>query len=498
MHNFKFTLRPVTFILALVLLQGIVQAQTMSQDTAKTLRVSGYIQTQFQYTNSVDSVSMITYSAGTFPRYVNNRFSIRRGRLRFDYQKKEFGGAFSFDVTERGFSVKDAYFKATDPWVGMFSLQTGVFARPFGNEIALSSRLRESPERARITQTLFPDIRDLGAMLTIQHPDSNCNWLKLQAGIFNGNGSALESDNIKDIVGRLSISSPFDSDVFDFEVGVSHYNGGFSHKYNIDGNALNYRYIYKLEQAEDTVKAFTQDLSLMEIDSLVTLGDRSMDAGVKVDRIYYAVDAQASVNAPWGKLAVRGTYMWGEQPVQVNNFGDIYTLHSHSPTGPFLGVSWPKYVSPQPYDPFHVKYTSAPHHTMIRNFNGGFLYVTQDIAKTGVQVVFKYDFYDPNTDIEGTEINDHLYHSTPGDTNSIMIPRLVSPADIKYTTMGFGVNWQVTEQFKVMAYYDRVRNELTDLPPFDDSFISQGKYPNEGWQNDQMDDVFTLRLQYTF
>ena len=54
--------------------------------------------------------------------------------------------------------------------------------------------LRESPERGRMSQLIFPNERDLGAMLTIQGPKlSNWNWLKLEAGLFNGTGAPIRT-----------------------------------------------------------------------------------------------------------------------------------------------------------------------------------------------------------------------------------------------------------------------------------------------------------------
>ncbi len=93
---------------------------------------------------------------------------IRRGRVKFAYEGKLSQFVLQIDATEKGVALKDAYINFKDPWLQMFTLQAGVFDRPFGFEVHYSSSMRESPERARITQTLFPQERDLGAMLTIQ------------------------------------------------------------------------------------------------------------------------------------------------------------------------------------------------------------------------------------------------------------------------------------------------------------------------------------------
>ena len=88
--------------------------------------------------------------------------------------------------TEKGVILKDAYIDVKEPWLRTFGLQAGVFNRPFGLEIELSSSVRETPERSYIFPMLFPDERDFGAMLVIRAPeDSPWHIVGLQAGIFS-------------------------------------------------------------------------------------------------------------------------------------------------------------------------------------------------------------------------------------------------------------------------------------------------------------------------
>src|SRR5688572_25832917 len=46
------------------------------------IRLGGYIQPQYQVASEEGAK---TYSGGDFPEYSNNRFMLRRGRIRFDY-----------------------------------------------------------------------------------------------------------------------------------------------------------------------------------------------------------------------------------------------------------------------------------------------------------------------------------------------------------------------------------------------------------------------------
>ena len=155
-------------------LAASVSAIRQELDVLKRIKVSGYVQAQFQYG---DSTGAAAYSGGAFGAGVDKRFMIRRGRVKVQYDAplndkgiSTSQYVFQFDVTERGVTIKDVYGKFTDPWIGWFSLTAGMQNRPFGFEIPYSSGLRESPERGRMSQILFPGERDLGAMLTIQGP----------------------------------------------------------------------------------------------------------------------------------------------------------------------------------------------------------------------------------------------------------------------------------------------------------------------------------------
>ena len=114
------------------------------------IQIGGYIQPQYQL---AEEKGIKTYNAGDFPRYVNNRFMLRRGRIRFDYahfnEKDEVAVqfVFQFDGTERGVFIRDFWGRIFENRWKVLSFTSGMFARPFGYEVNLSSSDRESPER---------------------------------------------------------------------------------------------------------------------------------------------------------------------------------------------------------------------------------------------------------------------------------------------------------------------------------------------------------------
>jgi hypothetical protein len=139
-----------------------------------------------------------------------------------------------------------------------------------------------------------------------------------------------------------------------------------------------------------------------------------------------------------------------------------------------------------------VKLTNKNHSTMVRNFNGGYISVTQNIMDTKHQIVIKYDWYDPNTDIAGKDI-DLLYYN---DTLEIG-KTYMSPADVKFSTIGVGWNWQMTENLKFTLFYENVKNEITSIPLYTGD-LRLGRRHSPGFDRDIKDDAITVRLQYKF
>ena len=119
------------------------------------LRIGGYIQPQFQVASAK---GVKNFEGGDFSAQVNNRFMLRRSRVRIDYihfgkdTKPGVQIVFQFDANERGFTVRDVWGRIVENKFKLFSFTTGISARPFGYEINLSSSDRDSPERGRMSQ----------------------------------------------------------------------------------------------------------------------------------------------------------------------------------------------------------------------------------------------------------------------------------------------------------------------------------------------------------
>ena len=323
------------------------QTQSIEESVIKLqkFKVSGYIQTQFQYGEKDASLKVGTPNEDFEKSF--NRVGIRRGRIKFTYEEGIASGVFQLDITEKGVGFKDVYLNLKDPWFGTSALRAGVFDRPFGYEISYSSSRRESPERSTIFQTLFPDERDLGGMLILQAAKtSTWNFLKLEAGLFAGNGIKQETDNRKDFIGHLSATKNIGSNA-NWGFGVSYYNGG--------------------------VYQGTENVYTMQNKSFV-LNDNASNKGKFAKREYFGFDGQFNIITLLGMTQLKGEYLLGTQPGGKSG--------SKSPNASTLSNT----------------------DTYIRNFCGGYVMLVQDFGTLPLSAVLKYDRYDPNTKISNNEI----------------------------------------------------------------------------------------------
>lgn len=379
-----------------------VQKLNSAMSTLQKLKITGYLQAQYQI---ADTLGAKSFAGGDFPAASDNRFMVRRGRIKFTYDAKLTKYVLQFDVSEKGLTIKDAYLNISDPFFNAFSLTAGVFNRPFGYEIPYSSSSRESPERSRFTQTLFPGERDLGAMLTFQMPKASpFNFLKIDAGFFTGNGTNPEFDKKKDFIGHIGIAKSSKSEKVKYGFGFSYYNGGVYQGKLANGRAAQ---TYELKTISDTVS-----FARIAGDSIV---------GSFHKRSYFGIDAQLTVETALGLSTLRGEYLAGKQP------GTSTSTNSTTTAVPSAN-------------------------SYLRNISGMYLYFVQSFTGTRLGVVAKYDIYDPNTDISGDQIG---LISKTGKTNA------ATAGDLKYNTLGLGIIYNFTPNVKFTAYYDMVENEIS-------------------------------------
>ena len=367
------------------------------------IRIGGYLQPQFQVASSKGAKS---YEGGDFPANVNNRFMLRRGRIRFDYINfTEHKGpsiqiVLQFDGTERGVFIRDLWGRIFENKYKYFAFTAGMFARPFGYETNLASSDRESPERGRMNQVLMKTERDMGAMLTFESrvKKNRFKYLKVDMGFFNGQGltGPGEYDSHKDFITRIALKPYPVNQKITFSAAASWLNGGL-----VQNNKFRYQ-----TQTTNSGQSFVVDSS-------------SNNIGTILPRKYYGADAQLKIKTAAGFMELRAEYIFGTQTSSLIT----------SETPPLLLIGKDGYY--------------------IREFKGAYFYILRNIFNVYHQIGLKLDFYDPNTKVNGQDIGKPI--------------NVLNATDIKYTTLGFGYINYVNENLKLVFWYARVINEKSNL-----------------------------------
>jgi hypothetical protein len=236
-------------------------------------------------------------------------------------------------------------------------------------------------------------------------------------GVFNGQGLAgpTDFDSYKDLIGRITVEPDLAHPALNLSLSFATLQGGV-----IQGT----QYVYSMGTGNDGGRGFLVDSSAGNLDGAAP-------------RRYYDLNAQLRIPHAWGTTELRAEYLWGQQPGSASTSRTAGTL----PTTP----------------------------TFRRHFDGAYFYVLQNVVSPAHQLVFKLDWYDPNTDIEGGGIG------IPGTSTGV--------ADLRYTTFGVGYVWYATANLKAVLYHDWVTNEQSQVP---------------GFEGDVKDNVLTCRLQYRF
>ena len=374
------------------------------------LSFSGYLQPQFQIAQS--NGTQAEYQGGNFGEYTNNRFRLRRGRLRADYMLLTDEGAPStyfvlqFDGTEQGVAVRDFWGRYYENKWKILAVTLGLSGRPFGNELQLSSSVREAPERGRMSQILMKTERDLGVTFTLnpRWKDAKLKNIQLDFGVYNGQGLAGpgEFDNSKDFIFRLSHKT-YAFKKFTIAGGISTLQGGLNHRLPIS---------YKMNKVNDVYR-MVKDSSAATINKVAP-------------RRYYGADIQLATNTKSWKSEFRAEILSGLQTATATTS-----------------------TTPGSY-PVDNKSEVLPFYT--RNFTGAYITFVQTLNSTDNQIILKYDYYDPNSKVSGADIS---------------AAKGLTAADVRFDTFGFGILHHFNPHFKAVLYYDVIKNESTKISGYE-------------------------------
>ncbi len=373
---------------------------TSESDLSKLTKIkfSGYIQAQFEnFENKAVNPS--------------NYFSLRRTRLKATYQATD-GVKFVLqsEMGPAGFAIKDAYVVLNDHfiksgfWANAFSLTAGKFNR-LNYEVEYSSSQREVPERSTFIRAIYPDERAIGFKLEA-NPESLP--LKLQLALFNGNDGGF--NQFGDTTGKSSknIIENKDYDNFKDIMARATYNFKLGNFGGLDIGA--HAYFGSLKS--NTNASLHGDYKTVD----------SSKVGDALKRNWFGAEFQLFADV-LGGMSLKAEYIAGKNA--------------------YLGGS--KFANGNLLPNFQ------------NNFEGYYLYFIKNIG-TKNQFAFRYDYYDPNTDIKGSDVKVISY---AGD-NSRKIGKLTSSkADLAYSTFTFAWHYYFDENIRVTLAYAIVQNEKT-------------------------------------
>ncbi|MFN0257332.1 porin [Pedobacter ureilyticus] len=378
------------------------------------IKITGYLQTQFQV---AQSPGINSWSGGDFSEHSASRFMLRRGRLKVDRVDKFSSVVFQLDGTQDGLRIMDAFIQFHNPEDKSLLFTAGLFNRPFGYSIVYSSGYRDFPERARVFQTLMPRERDLGAMISYK-PKKILPFIVAELAVVNGSGlNAKDYDSNKDIIGNFNFR--FDS------LANKKMQLGFGAS------------IYKGTVRSNTTTVFKPT------DNGFSSATDAANEDYNFRRDYYGANLQVGYKNSFGATSFKTEYIQGKQP-------------GVAASASISGLAASTSFSAQPTGNLYL-----------RNFNGYFFWLTQQILDTKLTAIVGYDVYDPNTDVDESEIGVAGSNTTAGD--------------IKFSTLGYGFTYALNGRLKLTVYNEHVKNDGTQLP---------------NYQSDIKDNVFTTRLQY--
>jgi hypothetical protein len=380
---------------------------TATGQTEQKVKISGYVQAQYQW--GEPDAQLKVGGANENPTESFSRFGLRRARLRAAYNRSLVDTEIEVNMTEKGLSLVDLFVQVRDPWQQIATLRAGQTSVNFGYELSHPSVTLESLEKSLYVNLLFPEEKDLGLLFMLSpFKTSYLKPLQLSFSVMSGNGPYMAIDNKVNVSARLSTTSLIEvADNVEVGGGVSAY---FGQAYQ--GS----RYIYNMKNG------------VFAVDS--SLSNRGGDAL----RRYYGAHLRLRFANPLGRTELRGEYVWGQQPGNAAG--------SRSYIGSSLPVS----------------------DTYIRPFRSSYAEIIHDIKGLPLSAVVKYDYFDPNTDINVKGL--HIEHS--------------SIADAAISALGVGMLWEVYTNLQLQAWYEINKTEKSD------AFASP------------KGNIFTARCQYKF
>jgi hypothetical protein len=346
-------------------------------DPLRGLVVSGYLQAQLE--NHDDSEDQLR--PGGAP-YNQNRFLIRRGRVRFEREWEHSSVLMEIDGnTTKGpaiqlFKAEASLFYRGDnpaPTPPMVKVALGLFDTPFGYELLESPRTRFFMERSLQSRAFFPTEPDLGVRV-----GGALGWFRYALAVMNGEPlgepsgfAGQDPNNHKDFIARFGASAAPAKDS-EISGGVSVLEGkGFVKGTDATKNQLTWN--------------DTNGNQLLDQGEVQTIPGSSASPSYNFDRWAVGADLQVRFKTDLGQSKVYGELQLGSNMDRA--------LFIATPTISGSGIS--------------------------REL-GYYIGLVQDVTPYAV-AGFRYDFYNPDADFLGYESGKRVPQSETVRTYSPLV-----------------------------------------------------------------------------
>ena len=407
------------------------RAATSESDLAKLTKIKVSGYIQAQYQN-FESPALLSKS--------QNYFSLRRVRVKFTYEATD-GVKFVVqpDFAPGSLSLKDAYVVVNDHWSKTFSLWAGKFNRP-NYEVEYSSSQRELPERSLVVRSLYPGERSIGAKLEYNPLSVPIHF---QVALLNGADGITINNNAGT---NLNAADNIDYDNSKDVMARVTYNLPLGNFGGLDFGA--HGYFGSLKSMATTT--YSSDYSTV---AAAKIGD-------KIAKNWIGGEFQLFADV-LGGLSVKGEYIAGKNA--AIGFAPTVAIP--------LGVA-----------------------NYQNKFAGYYLYLIKNLGKKN-QFAFRYDYYDPNTDISGKDVTVKLYAA-----NATTAAKKSGKGDLATSTLGFAFHHYFDDNIRITLGYDIVQNEKVGLAGkvVDNYTTANGTAGTLDWSNKINQNVFTLRIQAKF
>jgi hypothetical protein len=451
------------------------------------LKISGYIQPQWQW-QDVDSLGNQVNS--------RNAFTIRRGRVKFVHKTGSIGYTLYPDITEAGVVMKEVF----ADWYARkdLTISMGAMNRPFGYEIAYSSSAREVTERSLFENRFFNGERDLGLQVAYTPKIGDIKPL-IEIGIFNGtdNFATGPSVALAGSTNKMGFGST--------PIGTGTYAtpGGADSVLQVKTNAA---------VAKEGILALAANGTAIGQPAKELIGHFRVPFLLS-DEFSFDIGASISMGGITEPSQVIGKYSGANGALTLTNDGKYgnHSLNNQNHTfmasnRNIIGADAQFYLSVLPMGGTIIKtelYTGqVPFYGSAKLFNANdFATLGDPVASTiykkvfgfyamlvqnlmdNVQLAVRYDLYDPNTDVKGSDFATLL----AGRGNSVSASSGFG-GDLAVNTLSLDVNVFISGSMRLMFDYDMVKTET----------YSKTVSGNAVTIADPKDDRFTFRMQYKF